>query len=72
MKLFLLGLMLFIAACTSKTEYGDCLGFQNKQDPRYEYEMSGKNVIVGVVLSETLIIPLIVVFDELYCPVRER
>lgn len=72
-NLILIIFTLLATACTKETEYGDCVGvIKSSEDPKLIYEMSYKNVIIGIVLSETLVIPTIVVFADLYCPTGKK
>ena len=74
MYLFLFILSFNLIACTSSTEYGNCVGLPDieeakKQNPNIIYKISTKNVILGVIFVEMIIPPIIVVLDETYCPV---
>ena len=67
--LLALGLIIFLAGCQSRTDYGECVGINDKQDPSLHYRVSARNVIVGAIFVETIAPPIVVVLDELYCPV---
>ena len=67
--LALLAMFLSVAGCTSHTSYGGCVGVDDSErDPTLRYHLSIRNVIVGTVLFETLIVPVVVLADQLYCP----
>lgn len=51
-----------------------CLGVddQNRRNPAYDYEVSTRNVVFGLLFFEAFFIPTIVVLlDEFYCPVTK-
>ena len=62
-------LVLALTGCASRTEFGDCVGINDKQDPRLVYKLSIRNLIVGVVFFQMIAPPIYVVVDQLYCPV---
>lgn len=67
--LILLAVMV-LAGCTSRTEYGDCVGINDSdRDPALRYKIDVWNVILGVIFVETVIVPAFVVIDQTYCPV---
>jgi hypothetical protein len=65
---------LFSVSCASSTEYGECVGVQedDRKDPALDYRLSGRNVALAVVFSETLVVPLVVVLAETLCPVGRK
>ena len=71
MKSLLLVLALSLAAgCTTRTQYGECKGFFDKdeEDPKLKYEVDTGNIIGAVIFSETLGIPILVGGLWLFCP----
>ncbi len=64
----LLAIMLLTTACTSHTPYGECIGVQTQENPKLNYEISWWNAFVGIFFSETIIVPVIVIFDDIKCP----
>lgn len=74
MKKFMIlaALMVMLTACTAETQYGECIGVVTDPEPGLVYEYDVGNIVVAVILSETIIVPLIVVLDELKCPVAKR
>ncbi len=61
-----------LAGCTQRTEYGACVGINDAQDPALTYKVSVWNAFLGIFLVETIIVPLVVVIDDLYCPVNKK
>jgi hypothetical protein len=59
-------------ACTSSTKYGDCIGVNDTQSQKLRYRTSTKNIVLAVIFLETIIVPIVVVADELSCPVGPR
>jgi uncharacterized lipoprotein len=57
-----------LAGCTSKTEYGQCIGAFDDKRPELHYKLSGWNVAMAVIFSETIVVPIVVVADETLCP----
>lgn len=71
-KLFIALVLMTSVACTSSTQYGDCIGVLDKKESDKEYSISFLNVFLGVLFSETIIVPGIVLLKETYCPVDEK
>lgn len=67
-------LSLLASACTSRTEYGTCLGLDDddRKDPALVYDVSVWNVVLAVIFVETIIVPLWVAFKETSCPVARK
>lgn len=61
--------MLLCAGCETRTDYGKCVGLGEKQNPKLEYKLSGRNIALGVVFIELIAPPIIVATDETFCPV---
>lgn len=70
-KLFILFMLCLFSfsACTSSTEYGECIGAFDDGDPSLVYSTSAFNIFLGVVFIETIIVPVIVLASETKCPV---
>ena len=68
----LLMLCLSLTSCTTSNRAGKCVGVMSKENkiPNKEYSMSGWNVFLSVLFAETLIVPGVVVFYYLECPVE--
>ena len=71
-------LALTLAACAagcneSKVVDGkevQCVGLDSaNENTKYAYRLDTWNVVLAVVFSETIVVPVIVVLDDLYCPV---
>ncbi len=61
---------LTLMACTTKTKYGECYGLRNNIPPNQslQYEVSWWNIAMGIILMETLVVPLNVAGWNFYCP----
>jgi hypothetical protein len=70
--LHMAALIFLLSACQSRTDLGPCVGVNDKQDPALAYHVSTRNVVVGVIFFEMVAPPIIVAFDELYCPISRR
>jgi hypothetical protein len=71
--LVLAALVTLFAGCESNRVIAGktvpCVGIDRVgENTNYVYRTSTRNVIWAVVFSETIIVPVIVVIDELYCP----
>lgn len=72
MKALLLSLCLVLAACTSETEHGDCVGLVEERNPALKYEADLGNIFLGIIFSETIVVPIVVGVSEVYCPVERK
>lgn len=63
---------LILAGCESSTQFGNCVGISDKQNPKLEYKVSARNLIVGILFAEVIVPPIIVVTNETYCPVGKN
>lgn len=63
---------LLLTACTTRTDYGKCIGIGGDEKPHLEYDISYWNIFMGVVFSETIVVPIVVAADQLYCPVAKK
>ena len=61
-----------LVGCTAGNRFGSCVGVMDEKDPALIYELSYWNLAVGVLFSETLIIPAVVILKECECPVGRR
>lgn len=68
----LLALTAMLAGCTDSTKYGPCIGFMKEENPKVEYELSTQNLVVAVLLSETIVVPVIVAANQYKCPARVK
>ncbi len=65
-------MLAMLAGCTSSTQFGDCVGVDTPQKPDREYKLSVLNTVIGIVFVETIIVPIIVLKDQTYCPVAVK
>lgn len=69
MKLLTIMLIcLSLVGCTRSNSYGKCIGALGTPDTKYDYKLSYWNVFVAFVFSGSLIVPAIVILDDLKCP----
>lgn len=66
--IFIISIFLAVA-CTTRTQYGRCIGVADTPDQALEYELSLWNAFVAGLFSETLIVPLYTVAYDIKCPV---
>lgn len=67
--LVILALTFGLVGCDSKTQFGPCVGLREMQNPSLNYELSVKNVAIGVFTIEMILPPIIVVAKQLFCPI---
>jgi hypothetical protein len=65
-------LLLAAAGCDKATPLGPCVGLNGVERPELRYEYSAKNIILGIVFFEVVAPPVIVVLNELKCPVSTK
>lgn len=61
-----------LTGCTSTTQFGDCIGAGADEDPALRYKVNTWNVIVAILFVETIVVPVVVVLEESYCPVSKK
>ena len=73
-KLLLIALAaMFLAGCTTRTEYGSCVGIHpDDHDPALRYKLDAWNLAMAVIFVETVVVPIVVIVDETYCPVGKK
>lgn len=64
--------LLALAGCTSKTEFGECVGMMDDKKPGLEYKASGWNIAMGIIFVELIFPPVLVVVDQFHCPVGKK
>lgn len=69
MKYLMLLCLIALTSCTSKTEFGPCIGLADDKDPKLNYRVSTGNLVVAVIFSELIVPPVVVALNELYCPI---
>ncbi len=72
MRVLLLAIVFLTLGCTTKTQFGECVGISDPGDPRLVYRPSVFNIVTGIVFMELIFPPVIVVVDQFYCPVGKR
>lgn len=70
-KYFLIAL-LFVSGCKKHTEQGPCIGISDREQEGLVYEVSFRNVVLAIIFSETIFVPVNVIFWNLKCPVGEK
>lgn len=65
----LMALIFLTAGCTSRTEYGECIGITDKERKELEYVVSGWNVFLAIFFVETIWVPAWIIFNEIKCPI---
>ena len=71
-KIILAIALLLLTGCERHTEYGSCVGINDPKDPTKVYRYSAWNVTLGLIFIETAIVPLVIIFDDLECPVSKN
>lgn len=71
---FLLAILavVVLSSCTSKTEFGPCIGAFDDKDPSLVYKASINNIVWGVLGWELIAPPIVVVVDQFHCPVGRK
>lgn len=72
MKKLVLAMVLLFTGCTSSTPHGQCVGINGVEDPKLRYEYNATNIVIGVIFMEMVVPPVIVVLNELKCPVAVK
>jgi PBP1b-binding outer membrane lipoprotein LpoB len=65
-------LALLLSGCESSTDLGACIGINDSENPKLVYKYSVQNIVVGALLVETIFVPIIVVLNEIKCPVDKK
>jgi hypothetical protein len=63
---------LLLAGCENSTALGPCVGAGEDQKPNLSYKISGWNLAMGIIFFELIVPPILVVTDELYCPIGTK
>jgi len=74
MKKFIVILLaaIMLSGCTSTTQFGQCIGIADDKNPELVYKLSVWNTFLAIVFSETIIVPIVVLVDETFCPVGTK
>jgi len=70
--LMILITMLTLISCTSKTEFGNCIGAFDDKDPTKIYKASAWNISMAILLTGLVLPPVYVIVDETFCPVGNK
>lgn len=70
--LIILLLSLLLAGCTTSTAYGPCVGIADEKDTKLVYKVSAWNLLMGVFFWEIVIPPIVVIADEVQCPIGKK
>lgn len=65
-------LIALLSGCTTKTEYGECIGVLDDKKPELIYKLDTTNAVLGIVFVETIFVPVIVLANETQCPVGKK
>jgi hypothetical protein len=57
-----------LTACTSRTQYGECIGAFEEGKKDLYYKPSVLNIVLAVLFVETIIVPVFVIVDQTKCP----
>lgn len=70
MKTFtILALCLALLGCTTRTEFGPCVGIADDKDPALQYKVSAWNAFLGIFFFSLIAPPVFVLVDSTFCPV---
>jgi hypothetical protein len=72
LTLFILLAALISTACTERTPYGPCIGAFDDKDAKVIYKPSVKNIVIGIIFSETIVVPAVVLLSETVCPIGNK
>ena len=61
-----------LAGCTTRTEFGPCVGAGEDKNSALTYKLDVWNTFLGILFIETIVVPIVVVANELYCPVGKK
>ena len=61
--------IVLFSGCSTRTEYGDCIGVLDDENPSLLYKLSAWNLFIGVFFSSLIVPPIIVLANETICPV---
>jgi hypothetical protein len=62
-------LVVGLAGCASRTNYGECIGLNGDRNPKLRYEYSAWNIAMGIIFFGLVVPPIFVALDQLQCPV---
>jgi hypothetical protein len=68
-QLFILLIFVLFTGCVQKTEYGPCIGIADDRNTNLIYKMHTGNAIVSILFIETIIVPIVWINDDFFCPI---
>lgn len=71
-RIVILLALALLAGCTTRTDYGPCIGLADDKDPKLVYKVSAWNVFLGVFFFGLIAPPIFVVVDSTFCPVAKK
>lgn len=71
-KILVLAAAITLSGCASTTEFGPCVGAFDEKNPKLEYKVSARNLVVGIFFFGLIAPPVYVVVDQFFCPVGTK
>lgn len=73
MKILLTSIaLLLMVSCTSRTDFGPCVGAFDDKDPTKIYKVNAWNVGMAILFFELVLPPVFVITDETFCPIGNK
>jgi len=63
---------MLLAGCQGRTNYGECIGTMDEANPKLEYKLSVRNVVLACLFFQSIFVPAIVLLTEYKCPVANK
>ena len=70
--IIIMSVLFFLNGCTTSTSFGECIGINDTPNPNLVYKASYWNLFLAFVFSETIIVPVVVVLNNIKCPVSKQ
>jgi hypothetical protein len=61
-----------LVGCTDTTAFGACVGISDQPNPALLYKPSVRNIVIAIIFSETIIVPVVVIVNQLNCPIGKN
>jgi hypothetical protein len=61
-----------LSRCTTSTQFGQCVGIADEKTPELVYKLDVWNAVLGILFVETIVVPIVVLANDTYCPVAKR
>jgi hypothetical protein len=71
-KAIIVVLLIALVGCTSRTEYGECIGAFDDKKPDLIYKLSARNLFWGIVGFSLIAPPIFVIVDQTFCPIGRK